>query len=127
MAMRPPSHNATKQANRPVLVKGNAMALEQAVRNLIDNAIRFGDPGSTISIRIGDDGSVQVIDRGPGIPAPQRAQIFDRFVSADRRSTGAGLGLSIVRRTVEAHDGSIDVSDTPGGGATFTLRFPNAG
>jgi PAS domain S-box-containing protein len=111
-------------SDRPVFIRGNPLALEQAVRNLVENAIQYSGAGCEITIKIGDQGTIDVIDRGPGIPAARRDRIFERFVSADRKSTGAGLGLSIVGRTVEAHGGTIEVEDTPGGGATFKMSFP---
>jgi len=108
----------------PLIVKGNAEALEQALRNLVENAIRHADPGSTITIDITDDPSIKVINLGTSIPLEQRETIFQRFERADRLSGGAGLGLSIVKRVVEAHDGSVDITDAPGGGTVFTIRLP---
>ena len=59
----------------------------------------------------------------PGVPEALRERVFERFWRADRRSTGAGLGLAIVRRVMELHGGQVVVTDAPGGGAHFTLRF----
>ena len=67
-----------------------------------------------------------MIDRGRGIPQEQREAIFERFLRADRRAGGAGLGLSIVKRTIENHSAEISIEDTPGGGATFIIRFPKS-
>jgi signal transduction histidine kinase len=111
-------------ADAPVMIRGNADALEQAVRNLVENAIRYSPPQTTVTIDVGEEGIVWVIDRGEGIPPEARDRVFERFQRADRRGGGAGLGLAIVRRTAEAHHGSIDVDDAPGGGAIFTLRLP---
>jgi signal transduction histidine kinase len=71
---------------------------------------------------------VRVIDHGPGVPFEFRDRIFEEFVRADPRpdSTGTGLGLAIVRSLVAAHDGTVWVDDTPGGGATFAFRLPKA-
>jgi two-component system OmpR family sensor kinase len=73
---------------------------------------------------------VAVIDHGPGIAAEDRSRIFERFFRADtsraRASGGTGLGLSIVSALVAAHGGAVSVEQTPGGGATFTLRLPLA-
>ncbi len=70
---------------------------------------------------------VRVIDEGPGVPESERELIFRRFWRRDRRRLGgAGLGLSIVRRVVEAHGGSISVTNRPEGGAVFSLSFPTA-
>jgi signal transduction histidine kinase len=108
----------------PVLVRGDPGALEQAVRNLVENAIRYSARRTTVTIEIGADASIRVIDHGRGIPAELRNTVFERFQRADRRAGGAGLGLSIVRRTVEGHDGSIEVGEAPGGGTVFTMRLP---
>ena len=62
--------------------------------------------------------------RGPGVPPDQREAIFERCERADQKSKGLGLGLSIVRNVVEAHEGTVEVSDTPGSGVVFRLRFP---
>jgi PAS domain S-box-containing protein len=111
---------------RPILIRGNPDALEQALRNLVENALRHSPTRSTVTVEVGDDGSVSVIDKGPGVPPTERDEIFQRFVRSDQNVEGAGLGLSIVRRTVEAHGGQVEIKDTPGGGATFTMRFlPN--
>ena len=103
--------------------------MEQAVRNLAENAIRYSSRGSVISFALGQEDGVpfiSVIDRGRGIAKEQREAIFERFLRADRRAGGAGLGLSIVKRTIENHKAEIDIEDTPGGGATFIIRFPKS-
>ena len=108
----------------PVIIRGNEDALEQAVRNLVENALRYSDAGTTVTIHVGADVPIAVVDRGPGIPAESRDLVFERFHRIDQGTGGAGLGLAIVHRTVDAHDGTIDIADAPGGGAIFTLRFP---
>ncbi|MBI1985152.1 MAG: PAS domain-containing sensor histidine kinase [Rhodospirillales bacterium] len=110
----------------PVVVPGNADALEMAVRNLVENAIRYSARNTTVTISVSDAPAISVIDRGRGIPPENRELIFQRFERADRRRGGAGLGLAIVRRTVEAHGAGIDVADAAGGGTVFTIRFPTA-
>ncbi len=111
-------------AEQPVLINGNSFALEQAVRNLVENAIKYSSRDSTITIEVTPEPSIRVIDTGRGVPAHAREQIFERFHRADRRSNGSGLGLPIVRRVAEAHGGSVTVEDAPAGGAVFVLRFP---
>ena len=64
-------------------------------------------------------------DDGRGIPAAQRAQMWDAFRSVRGPTSGTGLGLAIVKRTVEAHGGELEVSETPGGGATFSFTWPH--
>jgi signal transduction histidine kinase len=114
-------------------VVGDADALRRAVANLVDNAIRVSPPGGLVSIRtgVGPDGvSLVVTDEGPGIPAEEQQRVFERFWRADgsraRSSGGSGLGLAIVRRIVELHDGTVGVESTPGQGARFTIRLPEA-
>jgi signal transduction histidine kinase len=112
----------------PVWVEGNAGALFQAIRNLVENAITHTAPGTSVEIAVGSDGSVIVRDEGAGIPAEQRDLIFQRFWRGDRRSSGsAGLGLSIVARIVKAHRGSIAVADAPVRGLAFSIRLIRAG
>jgi PAS domain S-box-containing protein len=109
-----------------VLVKGNSGTLEQAVRNLVENAIRYSARGTVITLNVIDKDvpTIKVIDRGRGIALEHRDKIFARFKRSDRRGGGAGLGLSIVKRAVEGHNAKIDIEDTPEGGATFIIRFP---
>jgi signal transduction histidine kinase len=114
-------------ADEPVLVKGNAEMIRRATRNLVENALHHTPEGTAIEIIVGADGSVSVIDNGHGVPLADRASIFQRFWRrSPRTSGGAGLGLSIVKKIVEAHHGSIAVDDAPGRGAKFTMRLPPA-
>jgi signal transduction histidine kinase len=111
----------------PVWVHGHAEALFRAVRNLIENAIRHTPAGTSIEVDVLEDGVVRVLDDGPGVAEADRDKIFRRFWRRDRTSGGSrGLGLAIVARVAEAHDGSIAVDDRPGGGAAFTLRLKSA-
>jgi signal transduction histidine kinase len=113
--------NGTKH---PVWVNGNAETLRRAIRNLAENAIRHAPPGTAVEIFVGSDGTVSVLDRGEGIDPAKREAIFERFVSGDNRRTGgAGLGLSIVKKIVETHGGSITVKNRTSGGAEFKLHF----
>jgi signal transduction histidine kinase len=109
----------------PVLVKGNAEMIRRALRNLVENALHHTPEGTAIEIIVGRDGSVSVIDNGHGVPPADRQTIFQRFWrKSSRTSGGAGLGLSIVKKIVDAHHGSVTVEDSPGRGAKFTMRFP---
>ena len=111
----------------PVWVYGNAEALFRAVRNLVENAIRHTPSGVSIEVELTEDGVVRVLDDGPGVPVADREAIFRRFWRRDReRTEGRGLGLAIVSRVAQAHDGSITIEDRPGGGAVFTLRLKPA-
>ncbi len=115
---------ALSGAAAPVWVRGNAQVLSQAVRNLVENALNHTPPGTTVDIVVAESGTVSVFDQGPGIPEGERALVFQRFWRRDRRRTGnAGLGLSIVRRIVEAHAGSVTVENRPAGGAAFSISL----
>jgi signal transduction histidine kinase len=111
-------------ASRSVWVRGHTEALFRAVRNLIENAIRHTPAGVSIEVKVGQDGTVQVLDDGPGVPAADRESIFRRFWRRDRgKVESRGLGLAIVARVAEAHEGSVSVDERPGGGSIFTLRL----
>ncbi|MEV6639371.1 ATP-binding protein [Amycolatopsis sp. NPDC051371] len=98
---------------------GQAKALERAVSNLLENAVKFA-PDGAIEVEI-CDGRVQVLDRGPGIGDEDAARVFDRFHRAEgaRSLPGSGLGLAIVREIALAHDGSVFAGPRPGGGAVI--------
>ena len=109
------------------IILGNVEVLGHAVTNLIENALTHTPDGSTVEVRTGALPApfVSVSDHGPGVPPDERDKVFQRFWRRDRgRSGGAGLGLSIVARAVEAHHGRITIDDAPGGGAVFTITFP---
>lgn len=105
----------------------------QVMANLLTNALTHTPEGTPVEIALGmsDDDSqaiVEVRDHGPGVPAEQREQIFERFfrtdISRSRASGGSGLGLSIVASVMAAHGGSAQALETPGGGLTVRLTFP---
>lgn len=109
----------------PVWVRGNAGALEHGVRNIVENAIKYASRGSTVELRLDDDPAiVSVIDQGRGIPLDQRQGLFEPFSRIDRRGSGAGLGLNIVKAIAEIHDAEISIADNPVGGTIVSLRFP---
>jgi len=111
-------------AQEPVWVRGHTEALFRAVRNLIENAIRHTPPGVSIEVEVTEAGVVRVLDDGPGVPESDRESIFRRFWRRDRgRAESRGLGLAIVSRVAEAHEGSVSVENRPGGGSIFTLRL----
>ena len=117
---------AVTGAAGPVVVTGNAEMLGRAIRNLVENALAHTQPGTAVEIEVDPSGAVRVKDRGAGVPEGERGQIFRRFWRRDRRRPGsAGLGLSIVARIAELHGARIGIADRPGGGAAFSLTFPN--
>lgn len=108
----------------PVWVHGHSEALFRAVRNLVENAIRHTPVGGSVEVEVSVDGVVRVLDDGPGIAEAERESIFRRFWRRDRtRPESRGLGLAIVARVAETHDGSVTVENRPTGGAAFTLRL----
>ncbi|WP_300297026.1 ATP-binding protein [Ferrovibrio sp.] len=116
---------ALTASSKPVLVEASADALENALRNLVENAIAHTAPGTEVMVLVSPDGSIAVRDHGPGVPVEQREQIFERFWRGrNRQHPGAGLGLAIVAETMRGHGGRVTVGDAPGGGAEFVLHFP---
>lgn len=108
----------------PVWVRGDAAMIFRAVRNLAENAIKHTAPQTAVELHVEKDGSVAVMDRGPGIAEADRALIFRRFWRAERNPTqGAGLGLAIVSKIAEIHAGTVTVTARPGGGSIFTVQF----
>ena len=109
----------------------NPALLEQALVNLIDNAVKYSPPGRPVSIAAaarGDEVLLTVSDRGAGIPPESLPRIFERFYRVDKARSaslgGTGLGLAIVKHIVQAHGGRIEVSSTPGQGSVFTIYLP---
>ncbi len=109
----------------------NPALIEQALVNLIDNAVTYSDAGRSVRISARPDGDgirIDVADRGCGIEREHLARIFERFYRVDkarsRKLGGTGLGLSIVKHIVQAHGGSVSVESAPGAGSTFTIRLP---
>jgi two-component system sensor histidine kinase SenX3 len=115
----------------PATVIGEKAQLVSAFSNLLDNAVKYSDEGTTVraSVMVNEDNvSVRIVDQGIGIPARDVTRIFERFyrVDADRsRATGGtGLGLSIVKHVIENHQGTIDLTSTEGVGTTFVVTLP---
>lgn len=108
-------------------VPANAEGVFNALRNLVENALTHTPPDTTVTVRVEAPATLRVEDRGPGIPTELRERIFQRFWRAERRKSGSGLGLSIVREIMHAHGGRVEVDDRPGGGAVFSLIFPDQG
>jgi two-component system phosphate regulon sensor histidine kinase PhoR len=108
-------------------------ALEQVLANLLDNALKYTEPGGRVSVRVADDGEyvrLSVADTGIGIPETDRVRIFERFYRVDKARSralgGTGLGLAIVKHLVQAMHGEVSVESVPGAGSTFHVRLPRA-
>ncbi len=117
--------------NIGVPVFGDAELLTTALRNLIDNAIRYAPERSKVGVglRVREGlATVSVTDQGPGITPDQQDRIFERFYRLDdarsRQTGGTGLGLSIVKHVISQHGGEVSVWSQPGQGSTFTVRLP---
>jgi signal transduction histidine kinase len=113
-------------------ITGDSRHLIEALRQLLDNAIKFSPDGGTVTLRLsagGDNVRVQIADQGIGIPAGKLKRIFDRFCQVDgsttRRFGGLGLGLAIAKAIIEAHDGRVWASSAGAGrGSTFVFTVP---
>jgi two-component system phosphate regulon sensor histidine kinase PhoR len=118
----------------PPVVRGDRLALADAVLNLLSNAVKYGGADRPIRVVVSSAGRharLSVIDEGIGIPRRLQKRIFERFYRVDerlsRRVEGSGLGLAIVRLVVRAHGGRVEVASEPGQGSTFTMVLPLAG
>jgi two-component system sensor histidine kinase SenX3 len=116
---------------RRLRVAGDRRQLVSAVFNLLENAIKYSEKGSTVEVGCSTDGreiAISVQDHGIGIPTRDLERIFERFYRVDRsrgRDTGGtGLGLAIVRHVTTNHGGGVDVDSSEGQGSTFTIRLP---
>jgi two-component system phosphate regulon sensor histidine kinase PhoR len=112
-------------------VNVDPMRIEQAVANLVDNAIKYGGENNTIDVAVcdrGDAAAIRITDHGEGISPSERERIFRRFYRVDKSRSqavaGTGLGLAIAKHLVLLHRGSIEVESEPGKGATFVVTLP---
>ncbi len=112
-------------------VRANEGLLEQALVNLLDNAVKYGPQGGTIRAEAASEGSFarfSISDDGPGIPARDLGRLFERFYRVDRARSrelgGTGLGLAIVRHIALAHGGDASVTSREGSGSSFVIRIP---
>jgi signal transduction histidine kinase len=111
----------------PILppVTGNHAAIVLALTNLLDNALAYAPPRSVVEVEVAASATLRVLDRGPGIPEPERRAIFERFQrGSGARPGGSGLGPTIVAEIATAHGGRAWVEPRDGGGAAFVLQFP---
>ncbi len=119
------------KCDEPLTCFGSKHLLEQAVSNLVVNAIRYGPPSSTVQLAASVTESklhITVADEGPGIDEGSCRRLFERFFRVDRGRSrevgGTGLGLAIVKHIAQAHGGSVEVESTPGEGSVFTVSLP---
>ena len=122
---------ALDRPDETVPVTGDAKQLEQLVRNLVDNALKYGDADKPVAITLGIDGGqaqMRVADRGAGVAPEHLPHLTRRFYRTDpgrsRAGGGTGLGLAIVKHIVERHRGKLDITSTQGIGTTVTVRIP---
>jgi two-component system sensor histidine kinase MprB len=110
----------------PCVVRGDPDRLSRAIANLLDNAAKWSPPGSAAEVTLSAEGELTVRDHGPGIDAADLPHVFERFYRAAgaRGMPGSGLGLAIVRDVVEAHGGSVEAAQAPGGGTLLRIRLP---
>jgi two-component system, OmpR family, sensor histidine kinase MprB len=110
---------------RGCVVTGSAERLRTAIRNLLDNAAKFGPPGAPVDVSL-DAGELTVRDHGPGIDPADLPHVFDRFYRSlsARAVPGSGLGLSVVREITASHGGVIEALAPPGGGTLMRLTLP---
>ena len=115
-------------------VDGSLRDLAIALRNLLDNALRYTSEGGTVTVSVladDDEAVVRVADSGEGIPTRDRERVFERFYRVDsarsRETGGTGLGLSIVKHVAESHGGSVELESELGTGSSFIIRLPLSG
>ena len=108
----------------PTVISGEPERISRAVSNLLDNARRWSPPGAIVEVQL-HDGTLSVRDHGPGFAQEDLPRVFERFYRSERARAlpGSGLGLAIVRQAAEAHGGSAEAANAPGGGAVVRVRF----
>jgi two-component system sensor histidine kinase TctE len=113
----------------PATVKGDAFLLREALANLVHNAIEYSPRGARVTVRTGRRGGgafLEVEDDGPGISAPERARVLERFYRVPGTpGTGSGLGLAIVREIAAGHGAAVAIADSSSGGCRVAITFPN--
>lgn len=111
----------------PVIVKGSRFAIQSILSNLIDNALRAEPESGKILVRVNADATIEVVDHGAGVAFCDHEKLFEPFWRKSPEGGGVGLGLAIASELMAKLGGKISVIETPGGGATFKLKFPRTG
>lgn len=118
-------------ATKPVMVQVDVMRLRMALDNIIDNASKYAEPDTTVTLKLSTDDTtayLSVTDHGVGIAAEDMPKLFQKFSRIDNPRSilvgGNGLGLYLVKRIIDAHGGGVTVESELGKGTTFTLHFP---
>lgn len=126
-----PERPVTVEADQAMVMRGDEARLRQVLANLVTNALVHTEPGTPVTVRVrreGDEGVVEVVDRGAGMAPEIAARAFERFFRADpsrsRHRGGSGLGLAIAEATVTAHGGRISLDSSPGAGTTVRFSLP---
>jgi len=116
----------TLELRDPCEVDARINMIDRAVSNLIDNALKFSSADTAVDVIV-DRTDIHVCDRGPGIDIDEQQRIFDRFYRSDSARTrpGSGLGLAIVKEIVTVHDGTVSLTERPGGGTVATVALPS--
>jgi len=132
-AFREKNIEVEQEAKDEPMAWADTHAVEQIVRNLLDNACQYTEAGGRVKLSVDGDekwACIRVVDTGVGIPKSDLGRIFERFYRVDkarsRAAGGTGLGLSIVKHLVQSMNGEISVESALGRGSTFTLRLPRA-
>lgn len=126
------THCFTPVITPGIIIQGDRERLTQALRNLLENAVRYTPPGTQVTVRLealpSGMATITVIDTGPGIAAEHVPHVWDRFYRVEKtrsRATGGmGLGLAIVKYIIEAHGGSVAVQSSIGQGSAFSMQIP---
>ena len=116
-------HDVILQINEPAQAMGDATAIREALRNLIENALRHTPAGTRVEVTVGPAGTIVVEDNGPGLQNPEVADLLLPFRQGRESNGGAGLGLAIVQQAVTLHAGTLKVGKSGLGGARFEIDF----
>lgn len=110
-----------------VEIQANSLQIERALANLVRNAIDHGGGSGTITVAVDESGGIEVRDEGPGIPLPERENVFQPFYRLQPQSRGAGLGLNLARHIAELHGGTVRIVNGSGQGARVHIDLPASG